>query len=201
MAVFVESHDLNRNVASSGVLLELAQDRPTEHVRQENVERYGAWVMRARQGERIGAAMRDQHLESFVFRQLDHDPRVMRIVFDNQYDAVVWLDIVAVIDDQLRRPFHEPLLRRVRRRGRSLAALRCRLRGGAAYVGQRQEQRKGAALPRDAAQLDFTAQEIRQLAADRQSQAGAAVLAAGARVGLLEGFENDALLFRRDAYP
>ena len=38
-----------------------------------------------------------------------------------------------------------------------------------------------------------------QLAADRQAQAGAAVLAAGARVGLLERLEDDLLLLGRDA--
>ena len=42
-------------------------------------------------------------------------------------------------------------------------------------------------------------QQARQLAADRQAQAGAAVLAAGAAVGLLERLEDDLLLVRRDA--
>ena len=50
-----------------------------------------------------------------------------------------------------------------------------------------------------AAQLDFAAQQVGQFAADRQAQAGAAVLAAGAGIGLLEGLEDDSLLFRRDA--
>jgi hypothetical protein len=40
---------------------------------------------------------------------------------------------------------------------------------------------------------------MRKLAADGQTQARAAVFSGGARVGLLEGFENDLLLFRRDA--
>ena len=38
-----------------------------------------------------------------------------------------------------------------------------------------------------------------KLAADREAKAGAAVLAAGAGVGLLEGLEDDLLLFGRDA--
>ena len=53
--------------------------------------------------------------------------------------------------------------------------------------------------PGRAAQLDLAAEQAGQLAADRQTEAGAAVLAAGAGVGLLEGLEDDALLLGRDA--
>src|SRR5690606_20783638 len=58
-----------------------------------------------------------------------------------------------------------------------------------------------AAFARRAAQLDLAAEQVRQLAADRQAQAGAAVLAARARVGLLERLEHDLLLVERDADP
>ena len=71
--------------------------------------------------------------------------------------------------------------------------------GGGADVGLRQVEGEGAALAGRAAQLDFAAEQAGQFAADGQAQAGAAVLAAGAGVGLLEGLEDDALLFRRDA--
>ena len=54
-------------------------------------------------------------------------------------------------------------------------------------------------LPWRAVQADFAAEQVRQLAADRQSQAGAAVLAARAGVGLLERLEDDFLLVGRDA--
>ena len=50
-----------------------------------------------------------------------------------------------------------------------------------------------------AAQLDLAAEQVGQLAADREAEAGAAVLAAGAGVGLLEGLEDDLLLLERDA--
>ena len=46
---------------------------------------------------------------------------------------------------------------------------------------------------------DFAAEQARNFAADRQAQAGAAVFAAGAAVGLLERLEDDLLLLRRDA--
>ena len=41
---------------------------------------------------------------------------------------------------------------------------------------------------------DLAAEQAGDLAADRQAEAGAAVLAAGAAVGLLEGLEDDLLL-------
>ena len=74
-------------------------------------------------------------------------------------------------------------------------------RGGAGGpdVVQRQVEREGAAHAGRAAQLDLAAEQVRQLAADREAKAGAAVFAAGAGVGLLERLEDDLLLLRRDA--
>ena len=66
-------------------------------------------------------------------------------------------------------------------------------------VGERQVQRERAALPGRADQPDLAAEQRRQLAADREAEAGAAVLAAGAGVGLLERLEDQLLLLRRDA--
>ena len=54
-------------------------------------------------------------------------------------------------------------------------------------------------FPGLAREADLAAQQRRQLAADRQAEAGAAVLAAGARVGLLERLEDQLLLLGRDA--
>ena len=77
------------------------------------------------------------------------------------------------------------------------AATRC-ARVGPGVV-QRQVEREGAALPVHAGQPDLAAEQRGQLAADRQAEAGAAVLARGAGVGLLEGLEDEPLLLRRDA--
>ena len=63
----------------------------------------------------------------------------------------------------------------------------------------RQVESERAALAGSAAQLNFAAQQAGQFAADRQPQAGAAVLAAGAGICLLEGLEDDALLLGRNA--
>ena len=73
------------------------------------------------------------------------------------------------------------------------------LRHGGPGVCVRQIQREGAALARSADQADFTAEQVRQFAADRKAQARAAEFAAGAGVRLLERFKNDPLLLGRDA--
>jgi hypothetical protein len=53
---------------------------------------------------------------------------------------------------------------------------------------------KVAALAGRGDDLQLAAQQAGDLAADRQAQARAAVLAAGGAVGLLEGLEDDPLL-------
>ncbi len=68
-----------------------------------------------------------------------------------------------------------------------------------ADVVLRQEERERAADAGRAGQVDLAAEQARELAADRQPEAGAAVLPAGARIGLLEGFEDDLLLVDRNA--
>ena len=66
-------------------------------------------------------------------------------------------------------------------------------------VVERQVQREGAALARHARDADLAAEQACELAADGQAEAGAAVLAAGGAVGLLERLEDEALLVGRDA--
>ena len=81
------------------------------------------------------------------------------------------------------------------RRARQRLAQR-RARAG---VHGRQVEREGAAEAGRAAQGQLAAQQLGQLAADGEAEARAAVLAAGAGVGLLEGLEHDLLLLDRDA--
>src|SRR5262245_46892148 len=66
-------------------------------------------------------------------------------------------------------------------------------------IVQRQIERERAALIRRAAEPDLAAEESRQLSADRQAKSGAAVLSARASIGLLECFENNLLLLRRNS--
>jgi hypothetical protein len=72
-------------------------------------------------------------------------------------------------------------------------------RGGRPNISLRQVERKRTAAAGSAAQLNLSAQQTGQLAADSQTKAGPAVFPAGARVRLLEGLEDDALLFEWNA--
>ena len=75
-----------------------------------------------------------------------------------------------------------------------------RLADRARRVDLRQIERERAALARAGSTRRISPpSKPRQLAADGQAQAGAAVLAAGAAVGLLERLEDDLLLVRRNA--
>ena len=89
--------------------------------------------------------------------------------------------------------------RRQRRVGRLPRRRAARALARAATIGLRQVEREHAARARRADQPDLAAEQLGELARDGQAQAGAAVLAAGRAVGLLERLEDDLLLVGRDA--
>ena len=200
MPVFVQRQHLHGNVPGRRILLQMVQHRPAQHVGQEDVERDGRGMEFAGQRQRFRARHGDQHLESLVARQIAQHARVVRIVFDNQQDGVVRLQIRrgrlrCALPARPRRPSASER----RRMTTALAALAIVDSGARrAHVGLRQVERERAALAGRAAQLNFAAQQVGQFAADGQAQAGAAVFAAGAGIGLLEGLEDDALLFRAE---
>src|SRR5439155_18573356 len=66
-------------------------------------------------------------------------------------------------------------------------------------VPGRQVDGEYRALAHRAVELDLAAEQVDELTADREAQAGAAVLAAGRAVGLLKGLEDHPLLVVRDA--
>src|SRR5205807_3234418 len=66
-------------------------------------------------------------------------------------------------------------------------------------VPRRQEEREGTALADRALDVDFPAEQPCDLAADRESEAGAAVPPARRPVGLLERLEDQAQILACDA--
>ena len=72
---------------------------------------------------------------------------------------------------------------------------RSAVRGPVYMVGRKSV--KVLPMPGVLRKRQLAAQQRRELAADGEAQAGAAVLAAGAGVGLLEGLEHDLLLLDR----
>ena len=197
LAVLVERDDLHRDVPGQRVVLELAQHGPAQHVRQEHVERHGGRLELLGQIERLGAAVGNQDLETLVAGEIDQNPRVMRVVLDDQENRIARLEVEAVVgklfDDALLRRGLQHRRRTVRR---GLQDARRHRRPG---IFQRQIQREGRALARRRAQMDFTAEQARELAADGETKPGAAIFAAGAGVGLLERFEDQLLLLLGNA--
>ena len=105
LAIFVKRDDLNRNMPGQRVLLELAQHRPAQHVRQEHIERNRARLELLGKFERVGAARGHQDLEPLVAGEIHDDARVMRIVLDNEKDGIARLDLKPVVWDLLDLPF------------------------------------------------------------------------------------------------
>ena len=140
----------------------------------------------------------DDALEALVARQAEEDARVVRVVLDDEQHGVALLDGVAVVLDVLFARDRQDRERAAVGGSRRRAAAAALAAVGAGVV-QRQVEGEGAALPVDAGEPDLAAEQHGQLAADGQAQAGAAVFARGAGVGLLEGLEDEPLLLRRDA--
>ena len=44
LAILIHRQHLNRNVPHRGVLFEVVENGPSQHIRQENIERYSGWV-------------------------------------------------------------------------------------------------------------------------------------------------------------
>src|SRR5690606_3446694 len=64
---------------------------------------------------------------------------------------------------------------------------------------ERQVERERTAFARRALERELAAEQVRQFAADRETEARTAIFAAGAGVRLLECFEDDLLLLGGDA--
>jgi hypothetical protein len=66
-------------------------------------------------------------------------------------------------------------------------------------MNARQVEREGATAADPTDHANFTAEQSRNFATDREAKTRAAVFSAGSAVGLLKCFEDDSLFFRRDA--
>ena len=194
LALLFQSDDLHRDVARARVELELVEHRPAEHVGKEDVERDGRGAELPGEGQALRALGGDDAFEAFVARKTQEDAGVVRVVLDDEQRRVTLLDGVAIVLDVLvaRDGQHRE---RPGQLGRRVAAPRA---VGAGVV-QRQVEGERAALSVDAGELDLTAEQDGQLAADGETEAGAAVFAGRAGVGLLKRLEDEPLLLRRDA--
>ena len=84
------------------VLLQLAEHRPAEHVREEDIQRDRGRTVLPSQSERVGPAGRNQHLEPAIVSEVDQDAAVVGVVLHDQKNQVIRLEILPVIRDLLR---------------------------------------------------------------------------------------------------
>ena len=66
MPILIHGQHLHRNVAGRGILLQMVEHGPAEHVRQGDIERHGGGVELPRKRERFGPACSHKHLEALV---------------------------------------------------------------------------------------------------------------------------------------
>src|SRR6185437_8072698 len=139
------------------------------------------------------AAAGYQHLEALVARQVKQHAGVVRVILHDEQYRIGGCDVVAIVGDLLHP-------RRCRASGWH-HCLRCRRGNGRcclgmsqAYLRLRQIEGERAAGAWRAAQANLAAEELRELAADRETETRAAILARRAGVRLLERLEDDALL-------
>src|SRR5262245_42164876 len=117
----------------------------------------------------------------------------MRVIIDDQQNAVAFVDLAAVIG------YHFLRVRDcARRRGRLLdwRNARYEVRNGAsgATIHKRQVQGERTSLSGGTLQLDFPTQQYCKLAADGEAQTRPTVFTAGSGVRLLERLEDQLLL-------
>ena len=104
--VFIESQHLDRDVAGGGVLFQMVEHGPTQHVGKKNIQRYCCGMELPGQRQCLRASHGHQHFESLVVRQINQNARIVRIVFHDQQDRIVRLQVFTVVRDALNREFH-----------------------------------------------------------------------------------------------
>ena len=73
--------------------------------------------------QRLGATRSDQNFEAFVVSKIAENSSVVWIVFDDEQDWFLGLEILAIVVDLLRREFGHACRAEVERRGRRLQGL------------------------------------------------------------------------------
>src|SRR6202044_1960781 len=168
---------VHRNVGGRRIVLELLQQAPAVGIGQADVERDCVGTETPRQCQALRGRERDDAFETTIPREPEQNPREDEVVFDDEQHAIDRLDPLAVVLDlavrvlfggRARHRTDDALVHAAADRNGSLNG------GGADVALERMEERKRAAFADRAAHVDFAAEQRRNLAADRQAEAGAA---------------------------
>src|SRR5690606_27348232 len=94
-------------MAGPRIHLQAAEYRPAEHVRKKNVESDRGRLILAREFERMLPTVGHDDLEATVASEPHHDPRIVRIVLDDQEHRVRFFDDVTVVGHDGVRIWHD----------------------------------------------------------------------------------------------
>ena len=200
LALVLAGQKVHRNILGAGVRLELLHHLPAVDAGQPDIENNGAGPVAARVLETGFTVMADVAFQAVIRRQVHQYVGELAVVLDHQHglfadhEAVVVLAFQRQIGGGVRLGVGADVHWFRRRR----PVVRLLALPGMAF-GQ-VEHEGGAGAGAVAVQADLAAQQARQLPRDGQTQAGAAVFAAGGAVGLLEGLEDQLLLVLGDAH-
>src|SRR5882762_5129504 len=117
----------------------------------------------ARQREGLRTTHSHQNLKSLVPRKITQHTGIVWVIFDNQQDCIIGLQIVAVVGNLLDRMFRDDGQGRWRHRRWVLSLHHRSARW--AYIGLRQVEDEGAPSTWSAPQLDFATKKTGQFAA------------------------------------
>ena len=106
--IFVQRQHLNRYVTGCRILLQVVQHRPAQHVGQENIQRHCGRMVFLGQREGFCTASRHKNLEALVPGEIAQHTRIVRVIFDNQQDGIVGLQILPVVGNLLDRMLRDP---------------------------------------------------------------------------------------------
>ena len=171
----------HRDVARLLVVLQHREHCPAVHARHHQVEHDQVRPLFARQPEALVAALGLEHAAALAAQHPCADRARVRVVVDHQHR----------LRARWRRCRQELGFRAGRRRGKE------ELRHGGGI--HRQLHGEHAAVARFARRTDAAAEQLAELAAQRQSEPGAAVTLGGRGIGLHEGLEHAVELRLRHA--
>ena len=94
--------DVHRDVSRVRMVLEPIEHRPPVDPRQIDVERDRVGFVRVRDAETRVALERDESLESLIARHVEQDLGEVRVVLDDEDDAVAGIEDVAIVVEAAR---------------------------------------------------------------------------------------------------
>src|SRR5262249_3414785 len=194
LAILIQGDDLHRDVTRQRILLELAEDGPTQYVGKEHVEGDRGRPELLGKRQRVGAFARDQNLEAVLLGKIDKDMRVVRLVPTNKQHGISGLDRHPIIGNRLGHTFIDDGWHLSGRLMQAAAIAWHWPERRRTAIDQGQVKPEAASHAWSALQANFTAEQVSKLAADGKPEARAAIFSARAGIGLLEGFEDDLLL-------